>query len=338
MADRNIALITARRASDVLESSRAMERIEQDGYTRVDPFRVAATEDLSVLCRPLDKLLGAFIRDVRSGILVNSIRSAGLIHMTCAHELGHYFMGHDSAVDETLDYGANAEKLEQEAESFGYSLLVPRALLTIICKRKGWNRTSLANPQILYQLSLRLGVSYAATAWSLLRHDIFRYPDVQRLLKTRPASIKRSLLQTDLPDATKEVWLLDPSDQSSILEPRADDHLVVRLKSHASAGYLWLADSREQVIADGFALAPLATPVAEPTTVTFGADSTMDYLLSKGSKEHDAPEPISLSEIQPWVGKQSKDATFNSRTHFEAINEGLSKEAKLALMREVAAS
>lgn len=337
MADRNIALVTARKASDVLDSSHAMERIEQDGYTRVDPFRIAATEGLSVLFRPLDKLLGAFIRDENSGILVNSLRSAGLIHMTCAHELGHYFMGHDSAVDETLDYGANAEKLEQEAESFGYSLLIPRSLLTIICKRKGWNRASLKNPLILYQLSLRLGVSYSATAWSLLRHDIFKYSDVLQLLKTKPATIKRSLLKADLPDSTKEVWLLDPSDQSSILEPRAQDHLVVRLKSHASAGYLWHADSREQVAAEGFVLAPIAASEVAPNTVTFGAEITMDYLLSNGDVERDTPQPVSLSEIRPWVGKQAEDATFHSQAHFEAISEGLSKDAKLALMREAAA-
>ena len=154
MVDRNIALKTVQVANGILESSGAMERIKQDGYTRVDPFKIAAREDVSVLLKPLDQLYGAFVRDQRSGILVNSARSAGLIHMTCAHELGHYFMGHDSAVDETLDYPGNADYREQEAETFGYHLLVPRPLLTIICKRKGWNLASLSNPIIIYQLSL----------------------------------------------------------------------------------------------------------------------------------------------------------------------------------------
>lgn len=338
MIDRNIALLTARRAADVIESSRAMERIEQDGYTRVDPFRVASTENLPVLLRPLDKLLGAFIRDSSSGILVNSARSAGLIHMTCAHELGHYFMGHESAVDETIDYGSNAERLEQEAESFGYHLLAPRRLLGIICKRKGWDRRSLANPLVIYQLSLRLGISYSATAYSLLRHDLVTYADVQLLLKTTPASIKRLLLQGNLPDATKDVWLFDSSDQASILEPRPEDHLVVRLKSHASAGYLWLADSWEQVAAQGFALAPLATSNPDPSTLAFGADAMMDYVLSSDSKAIDEPQLVALAEVRPWSGKQAGDASFSSRTHFEAISEGLSQESKRALMREVAAS
>ncbi|MNL07610.1 hypothetical protein D3C87_1282940 [compost metagenome] len=340
MVDRNIALNTARVAFDVLESSLAMERVEQDGYTRVDPFKIAALEDVSVLLKPLDKLYGAFVRDQRSGILVNSARSAGLIHMTCAHELGHYFMGHDSAVDETLDYTGNADYREQEAETFGYHLLVPRLLLTIICKRKGWNRASLADPSIIYQLSLRLGISYSATAWSLFRHSLIGYADVQELRKTQPASIKKKLLRDRLPDATKEVWLLDESDQSSVLEPRADDHLVVRLKSHASAGYLWLADSSEDVVAEGFSLAPLTASVSasDPSTLSFGADRTMDYVLSNGDTESDSPQPVQLSESRPWLGKQEGDSSFHSRAHFEDIEEGLTREAKLALMREVAAS
>jgi Zn-dependent peptidase ImmA (M78 family) len=102
MGHRDIALTTAKLASDVFETTRAMERIEQDGYTRIDPFKIAASEGISVLLRPMDKLLGAFIREDAPGILVNALRSAGMIHMTCAHELGHYFMGHDSAMDDTI--------------------------------------------------------------------------------------------------------------------------------------------------------------------------------------------------------------------------------------------
>ncbi len=339
MAARDIAMATAKVAAEVFASCRAMERIEQDGYTRIDPFRIAACEGVSVLLRPMEKLLGAFMREDSPGILVNSARPAGLIHMTCAHELGHYFMGHQSALDETIDYGGKAEVMEQEAETFGYHLLVPRSLLGIICKRKGWNKTSLTNPQVLYQMSLRLGVSYAAAAWSLVRHNILTYDVVKGLLKVQPASIKQSLLQGQLPDATRDVWLFDESDQSSVLEPRPDDHLVVRLKSHASAGYLWEADSVEQVAEHGFTLVPMANanPVA-PHAVTFGADSTLDYVLSPKQADVENPHPITLTEVRPWMGKQVGDASFHSRTHFEPITEGLTRESKRALIREVAGS
>lgn len=335
MARRNIALTTARMAAEVIDSSRAMERIEQDGYTRVDPFRVADSENLSVALRPMDKLLGAFIRDQRSGILLNSARSAGLIHMTCAHELGHYFMGHETTVDETIEYGSKAVEMEQEAEAFGYHLLVPRALLMNVCRRKGWNIQSIQDPFNLYQLALRLGVSYAAAAWSLTRHEYVDYDAVQRLLKTTPASIKQSLFKSPLPDATKEVWVFDERDQSSVLEPRPDDHLIVRLKSHASAGYLWLADSLEQVKAEGFTLQPAPSAPVDIRTLTFGAETSMDYLLTGAPDSFADPQVVALAEIRPWEGKQPGDASYVSKAHFEPIAEGLTRESKMALIEEV---
>ncbi|WPN29896.1 ImmA/IrrE family metallo-endopeptidase [Pseudomonas sp. P5_109] len=339
MAARDIAMATARVAAEVFTSSRAMERIEQDGYTRIDPFRIAADEGISVLLRPMEKLLGAFMREDCPGILVNSARPAGLIHMTCAHELGHYFMGHQSALDETIDYGGQAAVMEQEAETFGYHLLVPRPLLSIICKRKGWNKASLSNPHVLYQMSLRLGVSYSAAAWSLVRHKILSYDAVQELLKVQPASIKQSLFQGQLPDATKDVWLFDENDQSSVLEPRPEDHLVVRLKSHASAGYLWRADSVEQLTEQGFTLLPLTTArPMDSQAVVFGAEPMLDYVLSSKRMDVEQPHPVTLSEVRPWMGKQAGDASFHSKTHFEPIVEGLSRESKRALIQEVAGS
>lgn len=335
MARRNIALTTAKMAASVIENSRAMERIEQDGYTRVDPFRVADSEGISVALRPLDKLLGAFIRDQQSGILLNSARSAGLIHMTCAHELGHYFMGHDTTADETIEYGSKAAEMEQEADAFGHHLLVPRALLMNICRRKGWNLKSIQDPFNLYQLSLRLGVSYAAAAWSLMRHDYIDYDTVQRLLKTQPASIKQSLLKSPLPDSTKEVWVFDERDQSSVLEPRPDDHLIIRLKSHASAGYLWLADSSDQVKAEGFTLQPAPNAPVDPRTLTFGAETSMDYLLTGASENFTDPHVVALAEVRPWEGKQPGDASYVSKAHFEPIAEGLTRESKKALIKEV---
>lgn len=342
MGNRDIAIVTATEAAKVLEVAQAMERIEQDGYTRIDPFKVAASVGVPVLLRPMDRLLGAFMREDTPGILINTLRSAGMIHMTCAHELGHYFMGHASALDETIEYGAQAALLEQEADWFGYHLLVPRRLLSIICKRKGWDKDSLRSPHILYQMSLRLGVSYRAAAWSLYRHKIFPYDVVRTLLDTPPARIKRALLQSEtMADSTKEVWLLDEHDRFSILEPRPDDVMVVRLPSHASAGYLWQTDSMDQLEAEGFALAPLdvpGVPEVDLDQLSFGADLVMDYVIQGGKRTVDEPTPISLSESRPWIGRQSNDATFSSQAHFEPIVDGLSREAKKALLEEVSGS
>jgi Zn-dependent peptidase ImmA (M78 family) len=153
------------------------------------------------LLRPWEKLLGALVRKDCLGILVNTARSAALVYMNCDHEFGHYFMENQSALDETIDYGSQAEAMEQEAETFGYHLLVPRPLLGIICKRKRWDKASLTNPHVFYQMSLRLGVSYSAAAWSLVRHKILTYDVVQRAAqraRCRSFHGKRRLLQNSL--------------------------------------------------------------------------------------------------------------------------------------------
>lgn len=329
----------ARRASEIYRDSGAGTRVEKDGYTRVDPFWVAAQEGVTVMLRPLDKLLGAFIRQDASGILINSERSAGLIHMTCAHELGHYFMGHGTTADEKIDYGTSADRIEQEADWFAYQLLTPRLLLAHVIRRKGWSMQSLKDPLLLYQLSLRLGIGYEATLWSLYRQKLLDRPTVQGMLKVQPAEIKRKLIGDKLLDPRKEVWLLDDYDRSSILEPRPEDQLLLRLKNHASSGYVWSAD---EISAQGFQLRPVleqSRKPQDPTQLVFGRPTTADYLLVRtGTANQGQPQPmvLSMEERRPWSADEPANATFVANAEFEQIHSGLTPAAKKQLLQESA--
>lgn len=332
---------TARRAAEIYHDSGAGARVEKDGYTRVDPFWVAAQEGVTVMLRPLDKLLGAFIRQERSGILVNAERSAGLIHMTCAHELGHYFMGHDTTADEKIDYGLSAERIEQEADWFAYQLMTPRVLLANVIRRKGWSIQSLKDPLLLYQLSLRLGISYTATLWSLYRQKLLDRPTVQGMLKIQPADIKRTLVGEKLLDPRKEVWLLDEYDRSSILEPRPEDQLLLRLKNHASAGYVWSVD---EMAAQGFQLKPILQQSKRPrdlSQLVFGGPSTADYLLIHAATKTFAqaqPMVLAMQERRPWSNDTPANGTFETKAQFEQIHSGLTPAAKEQLLQEGAAA
>lgn len=327
----------ARLAHEVFHDSGGNARIK-DGYTRVDPFAIAAKEGIAVILRPLDKLLGAFIRQSASGILINVERSAGLVHMTCAHELGHYFGGHETTTDITIDYDTTASIKEQEAEWFAYQLLVPRLVLATAMRRKGWTVQSLHKPHLVYQLSLRLGISYTATIWSLNRHKLLDRATVKNLLGVQPARIKRNLIGDALFNPHKEVWLLDESDQSIILEPRPEDLLVLRLKSHASSGYIW---SPKELAAEGFHIKPIDSPSVHSENLSeliIGGSRTSDYLISPELRDACAPNiPIrfSLEECRPWTKIATPCASYQTEALFENLQPGLTGAAKGRLLQEI---
>ncbi|POR68676.1 ImmA/IrrE family metallo-endopeptidase [Pseudomonas syringae] len=336
MGFRDVVLRAAQRAVEVIDESGAMARIEQHGYTRIDPFQIAADSGVMVMLRPMQKLLGAFLGDESPGILVNVDRPAGLVHMTCAHELGHFFMGHGSSADEKIYYGSHAALVEQEADQFGYNLLVPRKLIVKIMQRKQWTKQALFRPDVLYQLALRMGVSYEAAAWSLSRHNVMSPDQVQKMLRTKPAMIKKALLGERLVDARKEVWLLDNDDRTSVLEPRPDDQLVVRLPSRAASGYLWEADSVEELKAQGFQLEPLtvpSTPSVEESLV-FGAPRMMDYILTGGRTSLTSPVSVQLSERAPWDSSSPAIGTFRSSAKFEPLSLGLTPHSRKQLLTD----
>lgn len=325
----------AQQAIDVFRNSGCRARLE-DGYTRVDPFQIASWAGVTVILRPLDKLLGAFIRQSKSGILINVARSAGLVHMTCAHELGHFFAGHDTTADETVDYGKTASTKEKEAEWFAYQLLVPRLVVATVMKKKGWSLASLNEPLVLYQLALRLGVSYSAAAWSLNRQNLIDRSTVTRLLRIQPADIKRSLIGADLPNPQKEVWLLDEKDRTLVLEPRPEDQLVLRLKSNASAGYIW---SPKEAAGEGFLISPVegqSLHSKAPEDLVIGAPVTLDYLISQErseAEESDNKSHFSLEEHRPWSKGAPPCASYQATASFERLQPGLTRAAKGELLQ-----
>jgi Zn-dependent peptidase ImmA (M78 family) len=242
MSNRTELLLAGRRAAEVLHEFKCREKIKS-GYTRIDPVSIAHQANVTVMFRQLDQLLGGFIRESSPGILVNLARPRGMVHMTCAHELGHFFLGHETIMDREIEYSATADVIERQADQFAYSLLAPQWLIAHIARAKQWGSSQLENPQNIYQLSLRLGASYTATAWTLERLRLIRSGVASEVVRIPPQSIKKQLLgNAVLKDWNRDVWLLDETDRDHIIEPILGDGVVIDLANHSAAGYLWSLD------------------------------------------------------------------------------------------------
>ncbi len=344
MIARGAALKVARIAAEVLANPHTRARLA-DGYTRVDPIAIAEDQGINVLVRPLDKLLGAFLREDSVGILLNQLRPAGMFHMTCAHELGHFFLGHGSNTDDQLDYRSGANEIELEADQFAYSLMAPLALVVKVLKAQHWNWDSVRDPATIYQLSLRLGLSYSAMVWSLVRLGKLDGATAKSLARIAPANIKRALApQSSAFEANQDVWRIGPNDKESILEPRPDDHIVLDLPSHVTGGYLW---SVTEAQSKGYALKPiLIDSRTQPTSegaqdFPVGNSAPMNYSLEFPRDTVTAPVRVVFDEVQPWSGvsrpSTSGSSAFELRTQLEGVELGLCVSTRQRLVEEVKA-
>ena len=215
--------------------------------TSFDVIGAVAERNIPLLFRPLDKLWGAFItvNDQERGIIVTTKLGLPVQRFTVAHELGHLMLGHGTSLDETIDFaGRNAPasrpKQEAAADTFASELLAPRSLLLASAQRHGWTKDKLHQPENIYQLSLRLGISYQAACWALATCKVLTRPEADRLRTTTVKELKRALAPAALVENSwADVWALTAADSDTFLEAGPDDLFAVHVNDHASAGYLW---------------------------------------------------------------------------------------------------
>lgn len=327
MTPRASILNAQKQATVFLYDSGARDRIKS-GYTRINPLQIAEDHNISVVLKKLDKLLGAFVRNPEPGILVNTDRPAGLFHMTCAHELGHFAMGHGSMADEIVEYNQSAKPEEGEADAFAYALLAPRWLLAHTLRSRGVDTGQLENPALLYQLSLRLGLSYAALISTLVRIKRFGYVEGQALRDKQPQRAKASqLINGHTLERIQDIWVLGPADKDCILEPRLSDRFVLDAPNHLASGYLWTLDEARS---EGFTLVPrldtsngLESPVQETPAITsqYAIERPTDTSAAIGAD-------LDFIETQPWRPRDESDAHFHVRAQFEYSPEGMSEGTK----------
>lgn len=175
MNRRNEIRRAARAAGQILASSARSNR------TSFDIVGAITERGIPLVFRPLDRLWGAFISSGSGtgGIIVNNRLGLAAQRFTLVHELGHLLLGHQSSLDETVGFqgrhasGSRAVE-EVAADAFASELLASSYLVLECAERHGWSKDELRQPENVYQLSLRLGISYQAACWGLVTAMVLR--------------------------------------------------------------------------------------------------------------------------------------------------------------------
>jgi Zn-dependent peptidase ImmA (M78 family) len=255
----------------------------------VDVFSAIHAVDLTLLLRPLQGLLGVYLNEPTPGVLVTTQRPMSIQRFTAAHELGHFSMRHLPSLDDENFLRRmpisgeptgepRADFQEIEADAFAVEFMMPRWLIFWHAARQGWTADEFRKPIRVYQLALRIGASYEATSWTLVRHRLITAAIARELLKTQPRQLKAALLEAYKPkDYRGDVWLLTERDAGTRIDGSRNDLFVLRLEEHSGGGYLWdmdllkasgfgiVRDELEAIDGDGIGGPLIRRVTAEPT-------------------------------------------------------------------------
>lgn len=233
----------AKRLHDQLDVER---RVLQSRDRYIDVFALIEELGIFLLFEDLDDVLGFCLPHPKSGIMVTTRRSSDLQRYTGAHELGHNYMEHRGSVDTKIMYrGTYASTQvpfeETAAEAFAAECLAPLWLIVDHLKRQKWTpKGHLRNYAVVYQLSLRLGISYEATCIALFTNDLINKSTLAELQKHQPAVAKREALAgTSLCAGHADVWRLTLADTGLRLPCNSDDIFILELPTGSPGAPVW---------------------------------------------------------------------------------------------------
>lgn len=275
---------------------------EVPSRTSFDVVGAVVALGVPLLFRPLAGLWGAALlvdRDLR-GILVTTKVDHHVQRFTLAHELGHLLLEHRTSIDQTVSfagrYGADSIPTQEiAADAFASELLAPKLFMARSAQRHGWTRAALAEPGNVYQLSLRLGMSFQATCWALATHGALTREQAEAMQGRTVRDLKRSIAPRELiTNSWADVWRLTPSDTGTLIEAGPEDLFAVQVSDDAGGGYLWrLVDAAHTVQVVG------ESELAPPDDGSYGGPSARTiYLRVDSPGQH----KLVFEHARPWSG------------------------------------
>jgi Zn-dependent peptidase ImmA (M78 family) len=302
MAQRSEIFAAIEEANRLHEDFKCQSRTAK-GQGRIDVFEMLVEKDIPILFRPLKNLLGAYIDNPGQGVMITTQRPLPVQRFTAAHELGHAALGHEASYDEedvltrALFYGDDRfDSREIQANAFATELLTPRWLIVQHMRRQGWQPKDLLDAQKVYQLSLRMGSSYAATVYALKSYQILDSIKAKLLLEISPKEIKQQIAKELEPkNWYGDVWLLTEKDQGLLVEGSRSDFVMIDLEEHAASGYLWQFDK----LADA-GLAIRRDQRINPHDDEIGGVVQRMVTAEAVETQNGAKGHLNLVEVRPW--------------------------------------
>jgi Zn-dependent peptidase ImmA (M78 family) len=281
------------------------ERLETGGGT-VNVFALINELDVPLLLRPLEGLLGAYLNFPSRGILITTQRQLSIQRFTAAHELGHCMLDHKPSLDDEasilrrmpVNFEPGHDYQEVEADAFAVAFLMPKWLLALHMKQQGWTIPDFRRPNVVYQLSLRLGASYEALCWTLFRYKMITSNLAHELLLTKPKALKEALLADHQPlNYRGDVWLLTERDAGARIDGSRNDLFVLKLTEHRNGGFIWDIDQLQR---SGFAVVGNEVEAFETESI---GDPGIRRVTAKPPKEYRGR--LVLNESRPWDPSQT---------------------------------
>lgn len=308
-----------------IEATSELERLSIPLDREVDIFSIIEDAGLPLIFRPLKRLFGAYIpadpkADLVAGIIIHAGHPRSLQRYTAAHEYAHYISGGPLSLDEQTEILGRTAQMqlpihERFAEIFASWFLMPIELVTNLTRSLEINMSRPSPPDI-YQLSLTLGTSYAATITQLVSLKMISPTQARQLRSWQPKQIKEHLSWDELvASARNDIWVINKAYKDHSVHPRVGDELYLHLPETPSTGYIW----------EGAGLEPKITLVSQrfvetETGLIFGAEGQREFkfCLAEAGRFN-----LSLSMQRPWLGIQSQVDEFRIELLIEGERLGI---------------
>jgi Zn-dependent peptidase ImmA (M78 family) len=226
-----------------MAAARLHARLHTDLSRPVDVFKIVQELGIWLSSRPLGNLFGFYLQQGDAlGICLNAAHPETLQRYTCAHELGHHLLGHESNLDDASDIdglGGGIPAQERAAQVFAGNFLMPLGLVNRVIRRLDLHGQSLSASDV-YEISRELDVSYTATVWRLRTLDLLDGPTAGAYAKAGAAAAKYALRGgPPRSSARADLWVVDHAGDDLVTRCRVGDEVLLRLVENRSTGYVW---------------------------------------------------------------------------------------------------